>query len=59
MRRRGWPTALSPSTKRLRPIEVVETLDRSARLELDLRLEAAAISEMAENIKDDTGFVIP
>ena len=47
------------STKRLRPIEVVETLDRSARLELDLRLEAAAISEMAENIKDDTGFVIP
>ncbi|WP_240231474.1 2-polyprenylphenol 6-hydroxylase [Devosia lacusdianchii] len=50
---------LVKSTKRLRPIEVVETLDRSARLELDLRLEAAAISEMAENIKDDTGFVIP
>ncbi|WP_332701356.1 2-polyprenylphenol 6-hydroxylase [Devosia sp.] len=48
-----------PSTRRLRPTEVVETLDRSARLELDLRLEAAAISEMAENIKDDTGFVIP
>ena len=47
------------STKRLKPIEVVETLDRSARLELDLRLEAAAISEMAENIKDDTGFIIP
>jgi ubiquinone biosynthesis protein len=47
------------STRRLRPTEVVETLDRSARLELDLRLEAAAISEMAENIKDDTGFVIP
>jgi ubiquinone biosynthesis protein len=47
------------STQRLRPTQVVETLDRSARLELDLRLEAAAISEMAENIKDDTGFVIP
>ena len=47
------------STQRLRPVEVVETLDRSARLELDLRLEAASISEMAENIKDDTGFVIP
>jgi ubiquinone biosynthesis protein len=45
--------------RRLRPIEVVQTLDRSARLELDLRLEAAAISEFAENIKDDTGFVIP
>ena len=47
------------STQRLKPTEVVQTLDRSARLELDLRLEAAAISEMAENIKDDTGFVIP
>jgi len=38
---------------------VVATLDRSARLELDLRLEAASISEMAENIKDDEGFIIP
>jgi ubiquinone biosynthesis protein len=47
------------STQRLRPTQVVQTLDRSARLELDLRLEAAAISEMAENIKNDTGFVIP
>ncbi|MHA6689474.1 2-polyprenylphenol 6-hydroxylase [Devosia sp. A449] len=47
------------STRRLRPTEVVATLDRSARLELDLRLEAASISEMAENIKNDTGFVIP
>jgi ubiquinone biosynthesis protein len=47
------------STRRLRPTEVVETLDRSARLELDLRLEAASISEMAENIKGDTGFSIP
>ncbi|HEX4299091.1 MAG TPA: 2-polyprenylphenol 6-hydroxylase [Devosia sp.] len=49
----------APSLRRLRPTDVVRTLDRSARLELDLRLEAAAISEMAENIKDDEGFVIP
>jgi len=47
------------STRRLRPTEVVRTLDHSARLELDLRLEAAAISEMAENIRGDSGFVIP
>jgi ubiquinone biosynthesis protein len=47
------------STRRLKPSQVVETLDRSARLELDLRMEAAAISEFAENIKDDEGFVIP
>jgi len=49
----------SPSSRRLKPNEVVKTLDHSMRIELDLRLEAAAISEMAENIKDDTGFVIP
>src|SRR3569832_742904 len=48
-----------PSLRRLRPTDVVRTLDRSARLELDLRLEAASISEMAENIKDDEGLAIP
>ena len=47
------------ASRRLRPTEVVRTLDHSARMELDLRLEAAAISEMAGNIKDDSGFVIP
>jgi ubiquinone biosynthesis protein len=45
--------------RRLRPTDVIRTLDRSARLELDLRLEAASISEMTENIKDDEGFIIP
>lgn len=50
---------VSPPMRRLRPVDVVATLDRSARLELDLRLEAASISEMAGNIKDDEGFVIP
>jgi ubiquinone biosynthesis protein len=49
----------SSKSRRLKPTEVVKTLDHSMRLELDLRLEAAAISEMAENIKDDTGFKIP
>jgi len=50
---------LSPASRRLKPTEVVRTLDHSMRLELDLRLEAAAISEMAENIRNDEGFVIP
>ena len=48
-----------PALRRLRPTDVVRTLDRSARLELDLRLEAASISEMAQNIGADEGFVIP
>lgn len=45
--------------RRLRPTDVVKTLDRSARLELDLRLEAAAISEFAGNIEEDDGFRAP
>ena len=45
--------------RRLRPTDVVKTLDRSARLELDLRLEAAAISEFSENIEKDEGFRVP
>ena len=45
--------------RRLRPTDVVKTLDRSARLELDLRLEAAAISEFKQNIEKDEGFVVP
>ena len=51
--------ALAPRLRRLRPLDIVKTLDRSARIELDLRLEAAAISEMADNIAADTGFRIP
>ena len=48
-----------PKLRRLRPVQVVATLDRSARIELDLRMEAASISEFSDNIKDDPGFVIP
>jgi len=51
--------SLVPKLRRLRPVEVVQILDRSSRLELDLRMEAAAISEMADNIRNDTGFAIP
>jgi ubiquinone biosynthesis protein len=50
---------LMPSSRRLRPVEVVDVLARTMRMELDLRLEAAAISEMAENTKGDTGFRLP
>jgi ubiquinone biosynthesis protein len=40
-------------TRRLRPVAVVQTLAHSVAIEMDMRLEAAAISEMADNIKDD------
>ena len=40
-------------------IEAVETLRRSVLIEMDLRLEAAALSEMAENTKSDPDFRVP
>ncbi|HVV62044.1 MAG TPA: 2-polyprenylphenol 6-hydroxylase [Pseudolabrys sp.] len=49
----------SPEAQRLRLIEVVTTLARSVAIEMDFRLEAAALSEMAENTKDDPDFRVP
>ena len=46
-------------SRRLRPVAVVDTLAKSVAVEMDLRMEAAAISEMAENTKDDEGFRVP
>jgi ubiquinone biosynthesis protein len=34
-------------------------LSQSAKIEMDLRLEAAAFSELGENTKDDPGFRVP
>ncbi len=48
-----------PVAQRLRPVEVVDVLARSVAMEMDLRLEAAALSEMAENTRNDDGFVVP
>lgn len=48
-----------PSARRLRPVEVTRTLAQTTKIEMDLRLEAAALSELAENTKDDPGFRVP
>jgi ubiquinone biosynthesis protein len=40
-------------------VAVVDTLARSVELEMDFRLEAAALSEMGENTADDPGFRVP
>ena len=45
--------------QRLKPIEVTETLAQTTRVEMDLRLEAAALSELRDNTKDDPGFRVP
>jgi ubiquinone biosynthesis protein len=50
---------LSAEARRLRLVEVVDTLRRSVMVEMDFRLEAAALSEMAENTKADPDFRVP
>ena len=54
-----WQERLLPKSKRLRPVEVTRTLEQTTRIEMDLRLEAAALSEIAENTKNDPGFRVP
>lgn len=49
----------SAEARRLRFVAIVETLARSVAMEMDLRLEAAALSEFAENTKEDTDFRVP
>ncbi len=47
------------ASRRLKPVAVVDNLARTTELEMDLRLEGAAISEMAENIAPDEKFRVP
>ncbi|MEM7291715.1 MAG: AarF/UbiB family protein, partial [Pseudomonadota bacterium] len=55
----GLAEKLMPDAERLKPKAVVDMLSQSARIEMDLRLEAAAFSEMGGNTKDDPGFRVP
>ena len=50
---------LLPSTRRLRPRDVIDHFDGVVRGELDLRMEASNASQFAENTKSDAGFVVP
>lgn len=49
----------APETRRLKPLAIVEILQRSVTLEMDLRLEAAAYSEMSENVAGESDFHVP
>jgi ubiquinone biosynthesis protein len=51
--------AHSAEARRLRLIEIINTMSRAVAMEMDLRLEAAALSEMAENTRDDPDFRVP
>ena len=51
--------SLIKKTKRLKLVEVVFLLKEITNLEMDLRFEAAAANEYAENTKNDVGFRVP
>ena len=51
--------AISADARRLRLTEIVSILTRSVAMEMDLRLEAAALSEMAQNTAHDPDFRVP
>jgi ubiquinone biosynthesis protein len=55
----GLAERFHPPARRLRPVQVVDMLARSVAFEMDLRMEAAAISEIAENTAEDEGFKVP
>ncbi|MCW5731152.1 MAG: 2-polyprenylphenol 6-hydroxylase [Alphaproteobacteria bacterium] len=48
-----------PPVRRLRPGDVVRTLAETVAQEMDLRMEAAAASELAENFAGDERFRVP
>ncbi|HWE44518.1 MAG TPA: 2-polyprenylphenol 6-hydroxylase [Caulobacteraceae bacterium] len=48
-----WVEAMVPRARRLEPIAFVATVARSLELELDLRLEASAVSELGEIMARD------
>jgi len=48
-----------PELRRLKPVEVIETFRETTKLEMDLRLEAAAAEEMEKNFEGDSDFRVP
>ena len=51
--------SFAKKTKRLKLVEVVFLLKEITNLEMDLRFEAAAANEYAENTRNDVGFRVP
>ncbi len=51
--------ATQPAMRRLKPVEVVDKFAESSYREMDLTLEAAAASELAQNFADDPTYRVP
>jgi ubiquinone biosynthesis protein len=48
-----------PRFRRLKPVESVKAFADVVRVEMDLRMEAAAAEELGENFRDDPGYRAP
>ena len=48
-----------PEWRRLRPVESLQTIVESVQMEMDLRFEAAAAAELADNFMGDPAFKVP
>ena len=49
----------STTMKRLKPIEVMQEMAETVRIEMDLRFEAAAAAELRDNFVGDESFIVP
>jgi ubiquinone biosynthesis protein len=54
-----WLERMRPALRRLKPVAVVETFADSVAVEMDLRMEAAAASELGQNFAGDPTFRVP
>jgi len=54
-----WAQRAQPKLRRFRPVEAVRVFETTVRLEMDLRMEGAAASELAENFADDPTYNVP
>ncbi|HEX4080946.1 MAG TPA: 2-polyprenylphenol 6-hydroxylase [Rhizomicrobium sp.] len=54
-----WAERFSAEARRLRVVALVDTLAAGVALELDLRMEAAAASELGERTARDAAFRVP
>ena len=54
-----WIELTQPRLRRFKPLAVVRTFRSMVRVEIDLRLEAAAATELAENFAGDATYRVP
>ena len=55
----GLVERTQPRLRRFRPVDSVRMFEQTVRIEMDLRMEAAAAAELAENFAEDPSYRVP